>query len=106
MDDSRDTKLQRALQKACDTGNTYMTKVLLQQGANANIRGSSGRAPLHVASFRGIKTLVEALIQHGANVDLRDNDGQTALHITSNLGNNMEVAETTSSKWGRCRHEG
>jgi hypothetical protein len=53
MDDSRDTKLQKALQKACDTGNTYMAKVLLQQGANTNIRGSSGRAPLHVASFRG-----------------------------------------------------
>jgi ankyrin repeat protein len=93
MDDSRDIKLQTALQKACDTGNTYMAKVLLQQGASANIRDSSGRAPLHVASFRGIKNLVEVLLQSGANVDLRDNDGQTPLHITSNLGDNIEVAE-------------
>lgn len=62
MNDSGGTKVQTALHKACDTGNTYMVKVLLQQGARANIRDSSGRALLHVASFRGIKNIMEVLL--------------------------------------------
>jgi ankyrin repeat protein len=45
-----------------------IAKLLLDYGADANIRISSGKTPLHMAVEKGHVALAEVLLNYGANV--------------------------------------
>jgi len=62
--------------------------VLIQKGANINVRMKSGSTPLILASYRGRMDIVRYLCEQGANKDLaRMGDGTTALFFAAAQGN-------------------
>ncbi|XP_057626245.1 2-5A-dependent ribonuclease [Chionomys nivalis] len=63
-----------------------ITRLLLDHGADANVRGEGGKTPLMAAVERKHKGLVEMLLgQEGINIDDRDNEGKTALQFAVEL---------------------
>ena len=53
--------------------------MLLQNGADVNIKNDLGTTALIRASRNGYKDVVEVLLEGGADVHQKDNDGETAL---------------------------
>ncbi len=77
-------------QKAINLGKQFWDKkgnlksakeieVLIQQGADVNIKSGKGNTALVIASKNGYKDVVEVLLEGGADVHQKDNDGYTAL---------------------------
>jgi ankyrin repeat protein len=51
-------------------------RLLIQAGANVNVRESNGNTPLHEIFLDDVN---EELLKHGANVNARNNDGETPI---------------------------
>lgn len=62
------SKLTPALFQACGQGDTEKVRMLLQQGAEVNIRNESGDTPVALAVKNGHTAMVQLLIQHGADI--------------------------------------
>lgn len=59
-----------------------ITSILIQHGADVNVRGERGKTPLIAAVERKHTGLVQMLLsREGINIDARDNEGKTALLI-------------------------
>ena len=58
-----------------------VARLLIERGADPNIRGWSGYTPLHCALKKGWIEIARVLIEHGADVELKDNNGKTPLDI-------------------------
>jgi uncharacterized protein len=54
-------------------------KILLENGADIELRGEFSSTPLHCATFMGKLSAVKLLLLHGAKLDVKDIDGQTPL---------------------------
>lgn len=66
----------------CSTsGNGEMANLLIQHGANVDLRKADGRSPLHVATIHGNLEFAEVLIKNGAAVDAVDQDGVSPLQL-------------------------
>lgn len=77
----------RALDLSCLNGDAATTRVLLEHGANPNLRNKSGSTPLHDAALRGNRELIELLLQHGAEVNAVDSDSRsTPLDFAASIG--------------------
>jgi hypothetical protein len=71
----RDTPLMEAV-----SHNHYsVAALLLERGADVNVRNDEAETPLMVAAFDGNVRMAELLVQRGADIDARDNEGETAL---------------------------
>lgn len=46
--------------------------ILLEHGANHDLRGASGNTALHFAVMGSSKSLVELLLEHGADIDAKN----------------------------------
>lgn len=66
------------------TGNLEVAKVLLEHGADPNVRPRC--SPLYAALQRGHLDLVQLLLKHGADPNARDDHGDTLLHVASGGG--------------------
>ncbi|MDA7520603.1 ankyrin repeat domain-containing protein [bacterium] len=64
---------------AAREGNIEAVKQHLASGADVNVKGKYGRAPLHYAASNGRKEIAELLIANGADVNAKDENGRTAL---------------------------
>lgn len=73
------------------TKNTYLhdaihkndllaVKSLIDFGIDIDKKDKYGRTPLHIATFLGIKKIVELLLSNGAQVNIKDNNGCTPLN--------------------------
>uniref|UniRef100_A0A8C6KF31 Ankyrin repeat and SOCS box containing 16 n=1 Tax=Nothobranchius furzeri TaxID=105023 RepID=A0A8C6KF31_NOTFU len=59
----------------------HCAKLLLEGGANVNIRSRESRlTPLHVAAQRGLEEHVELFLSHGADVLATNQEGETPLN--------------------------
>ncbi|PVM88828.1 ankyrin repeat domain-containing protein [Caulobacter endophyticus] len=58
-------------------GSAEAVRVLLQAGANPNIRGDLGRVPLHNAVSAKSEMCVDLLLRGGASKIIKDEDGYT-----------------------------
>lgn len=80
------------LHYACD--NVDLTKLLLNRGANPNVRTCGGRTPLHFVAAEGNKAVTQLLLSRGADVNAKDFDGHTPLSYAEDVDNDM---------WGKPR---
>jgi ankyrin repeat protein len=76
---------------AVKNGNLDMVKELLGNGANPNVRGKNGEAPLHWASIKGHLLIVQELLNEGAEVNIQDDSRKaTPLHAAA-FGKHISV---------------
>ncbi len=66
--------------------------VLLDNGANLNIKDRYGRTPLHLIARAGDPRIAKMLIKKGARTNIRDQQGKTPLDIASDSGHEKMVA--------------
>ena len=95
-------------EKAIDLGKQFWDKngnlksakeieVLIQQGADVNIKNKDGNTALIIASEKGSLDLVNILLEGGADVQQKDGRGWTALMWASSC-RNKEIVEMLISK--------
>ncbi|MBD1896010.1 ankyrin repeat domain-containing protein [Coleofasciculus sp. FACHB-129] len=58
-----------------------VVKMLVEAGANINLKGKDGRTALMCAAIAGYADSTQALIEAGADLDARDDDGNTAMML-------------------------
>ncbi|OVA19209.1 Arf GTPase activating protein [Macleaya cordata] len=75
-----------ALHLACHVGNPVMLELLLQFGADINMRDFHGRTPLHHCISKGNNLLAKYLLRRGARPSIKDGGGQNALERTMAMG--------------------
>ena len=76
------TKLLEADVKRAET-----TVLLLDAGANPNLRDHDGWTALMWSSWSGLTKVAETLVAHGTDIAAADKNGQTALMIAAMRGN-------------------
>ena len=69
---------ENALMHAVLNGNVEMTRILLEAGANPDMKGR-GFTPLGMAALRGHVRIARLLLKAGADVDRKSNDGNTPI---------------------------
>ncbi|KAN0137681.1 Ankyrin repeat-containing domain protein [Lactarius tabidus] len=84
------TPLQRASQVRRE-GQQDIMRLLLDHGANVDMRDNSGNTALHFAVSEGHPDIMRLLLDCDANVNMRDISGNTALHVAASEGH-LEVA--------------
>jgi ankyrin repeat protein len=62
-----------ALHYASEKGYTKMVQILLENGANVDIRNYKGQTPLHIAAKKGNVEIVKILLSYGADPEAKDN---------------------------------
>jgi ankyrin repeat protein len=67
------------LQVGCYFGFQELTSLLLDEGADSNLRGGELGSPLHAAATSGGKAITEMLLRRGGDISLRDADGDSIL---------------------------
>lgn len=65
--------------------------LLLEAGADPNVRGRYGYTVLHEAVRNEDSTLTQALLDAGADPKERDDDGKTPLDFAEDAGNTPAV---------------
>jgi ankyrin repeat protein len=81
-------------------GLAEMARMLIDNGADVDIRNSAGETPLHWAAKEGQKELVVILIVHGANVNARSKGSWTPLRWAEAHGY-KEIARILMAAGGR-----
>jgi ankyrin repeat protein len=59
---------------ACQNGHIDIVELLIDKGANVNIKNYKGRTGLFVVCLEGRIGLVKLLIDKGVDVNIKDND--------------------------------
>jgi ankyrin repeat protein len=98
-----DNEGKAALHYAVDSGNKVATEMLLQAGADVNVREITNKfTPLHLAVMRRSDDIVELLLNYNANSKLEDYIGRTAMKYARNpdVIKKMEQAITGFSPEG------
>ena len=57
-----------------------VVELLLENGAEPNMKDDDGSTPLHAACIRGNLEVVRLLLAHGAEVGMRNKKNESALH--------------------------
>ena len=61
-------------------------RLLLEHGADINVRSNGRSTPLHIAAGHGRVEVVPVLLEHGADVGAEDSRGRTPLHEAADYG--------------------
>ena len=75
-----------ALHAAAERGDVGMVQMLLDRGADANIRSHDSYTPLHRAVLQNHGAVVKLLLDRGASAECRGNDGDSPLYDAALLG--------------------
>lgn len=73
-------KVSYSLHQAASADNQEIVHILIDAGADVNIKDSDGQTSLHQAVVSCNANIVEILINAGANLNIQDNLGRTALY--------------------------
>ncbi|XP_043695346.1 ADP-ribosylation factor GTPase-activating protein AGD4-like isoform X2 [Telopea speciosissima] len=74
------------LHLACHVGDLVMLELLLQFGADINMRDFHGRTPLHYCISKGKNPYAKYLLRRGASTSIKDGGGLTALERAMEMG--------------------
>ncbi|WP_265415507.1 ankyrin repeat domain-containing protein [Wolbachia endosymbiont of Diaphorina citri] len=80
---------------------SILVDLLLQAGADPNIKSNEGKTPLHYAANRNYAyPIIDLLLEGKANPNIQDNTGKTPLQIAidNNNVNSLEYFFTTNQK--------
>ena len=107
-----DKNSRTALMLACQKGNVEAINVLLNAGADINIRNANGSACILFAVVGGChKETLQAIIDHGADINATNEDSRTALmiacvrgdveaiHVLLNAGADSTITDTNGFTW-------
>lgn len=81
-----------ALHAASGSGRIDLIEILLQYGADVNVRGDLGRTPLHSAAHQGQVEAARLLLKRGADIEAKDELGMTPL-LTAASGREPECLD-------------
>jgi hypothetical protein len=70
-----------------------IVRLLLEHGADVNVRVYRGLTPLHKASMSGAMEVVRVLLEHGADVQAEDIIGRTPLQVVLSTENYYEMTK-------------
>lgn len=78
----QDSEGRTPLHSATVQGNVAVVKILVDNGADTEVRDRKGWTPLHYAAFSGQDLVVWLLVEKGADMEAKEPlfDGKTALH--------------------------
>ncbi len=74
------------IQSAAAAGHTKIVILLLDNGADPNLREQGGYTPLHAAAQNGDVGMIRALINHGADVKIASQDGKLPIDLANQAG--------------------
>ena len=74
------------IQSAAAGGHQKIVKMLLEHGADPNIREQGGYTPLHAAAQNGDEEMIRLLLYNGSDLTIKSNDGKTALDLAIEAG--------------------
>ena len=69
-----------ALHVAALNNNTEFAKLLLERGAEIDVRDESNKTPLHAAAFNNSTEAAKLLLERGAKIEAKDVSNNTPLH--------------------------
>jgi len=75
-----------ARQQTSDAVALTETRLLIDAGADANLKGELGDTALHTAARVGRRAIIAALLDAGAQSDIQNQDGKTAFDIAKDSG--------------------
>ena len=67
-------------------------KLLLERGADPNLRQQMGYSALHATAVNGDRATTEILLAHGADAQAKNDDGKTPADLAAERGHG-ELAE-------------
>lgn len=74
------------IQSAAARGHRKIVRMLLEHGADPNIREQGGYTPLHAAAQNGDDEMIRLLLYGGADLTIASNNGRTALDLALEAG--------------------
>ena len=74
------------IQSATAARHHKIVRMLLEHGADPNIRELGGYTPLHAAAQNGDEEMIRVLLFGGADLSLASNNGKTALDLAMDAG--------------------
>ena len=76
---------------ACENGNKYVAKFLVEHSIDINKENKNGETPLFYACKNGNESLVRYFVERGADVNKENENGETPLFNACRSGNESLV---------------
>jgi ankyrin repeat protein len=92
---AKNTMKVTALHSAAAAHGGEIVRLLLERGANPNVRQQGGWTPLHAAAQNGDAEMVRDLIEHHADPKARNDDGKTPADFAAEKGH-VDIAAMLS----------
>jgi ankyrin repeat protein len=84
------------LHHAAYNGHIEIARLLLQNGAEVNVKSNVGYTPLHWAAIHGHVEILHLLVENGADLEAQCNGGWRVLHCAARYGHLPFIQELIS----------
>jgi ankyrin repeat protein len=92
------------IHSAAAGGHEKIVRLLLDHGADANVREQGGFTPLHAAAQNGDVEIVRALLMGGADLTIKSTSGKTAMDVAMEAGHEKATVLLGEGVTKRFRH--